>query len=216
MAVVLGLSGACGGGDEDDVPDGGSDARGTVDAATPDATVVPDAMPEDQRLGSACTCDGTACASFGVPRPAGGTIHGCDEVPDDFPGGALACLRSYGGTLSTKTYFANGYCSVMATSCEGASLICDSAVFGSYATMVACPEGTVMIQDTQLVSALGQSATVRNKVCAAPCDTSADCREGEQDPEHQGPAQYQCVDRAGVKFCYDPRNLGPDYTATSF
>jgi hypothetical protein len=83
--------------------------------------------------------------------------------------------------------------------------------------MVACPPGSVMIMDTQLVDVFGMTATVENKTCAPSCDTSADCRDGETDPVFgDDPTQYTCNDNGGVKFCYDPRNLGANYTATAF
>jgi hypothetical protein len=105
----------------------------------------------------------------------------------------------------------------MATTCTGAQLICGSAVFGDYAAMTSCPAGSVMISDTQNVDVFGQQATIQNKVCVRTCAGNGDCRTGETDPVLNNEAsQYQCVDKGGVKFCYDPRNLSATYTATSF
>jgi len=39
---------------------------------------------------------------------------------------------------------------------------------------------------------------------------------GEPDPVVDEVTQYACIDKDGVKFCYDPRNLPADYTATAF
>jgi hypothetical protein len=155
---------------------------------------------------------------MGVPLPAGGTITGCENVPTNDPGAALVCLRTYTGTLANKTYFANGYCSLMATSCTGASLICGSAVFGDYATMSTCPAGSVLIEQVQTVTITGLgSATVSSKQCARGCTGAGTCREGELDPADSNTAsQYQCIDKGGVKFCLDPRDLAATYTATAF
>lgn len=200
------------------------------DSATPDAsTDAPapglfidaryDAPPavENQALGSDCSCSGADCDQVGVPKPAAGMIVGCDLVPTNWPGGARACFRSYDGIFATKTYFANGYCSIVATECAGAALICGSAVFGDYSGLIACPAHTVLIEDTQQVNVAGQMATVRTKLCAASCTHASDCRAGEVDPIHNNETtQYNCQDRSGVKFCYDARNLGASYTATAF
>ncbi|MDX9720803.1 MAG: hypothetical protein RBU37_08640 [Myxococcota bacterium] len=176
--------------------------------------------PLEQWLGAPCQCEsvpGNDCDQMGVPLPNGGQKNGCDNVPDSWTGADKVCLRSYGGSLANKTYFANGYCSLMATSCSGSELICGSAVMGSYEQMVACPAGGVLVSGSQAVSVFGQNATVQNKTCANPCETSDDCRSNETDPALQNqPTQYQCIDKDGVKFCYDPRNLSGEYTATQF
>jgi len=169
-------------------------------------------------FGDACHCEGNTCEQQGVPKPASPTIVGCENVPTDVTGAALVCLRTYIGTLANKTYFANGYCGLQATTCTGDSVICDSAVWGDYATMVSCPAGTVLLTDTADVTALTIfHATVQTKVCARGCTGTGQCREGETDPADSNAAtQYQCMDKGGVKFCYDPRDLGPNYTAAAF
>ena len=118
--------------------------------------------------------------------------------------------------MATNTYFANGYCALMATACDGAFLICNSAVFGSYDDMVACPTGYVLLMFSQSVSALGGTAIVDNKICVAPCETDEDCRAGETDEAIDEVTQYACIDKDGVNFCYDPRNLPESYTADQF
>jgi len=172
--------------------------------------------PADQGIGSACSCDGQECEQMSVPKPAGGTIIGCDEVAEDWPGAARVCLRTYEGSLATNTYFANGYCSLMATKCTGAALICNSAVFGDYDNLNSCPQGTIMLVASQDVDVYGQKATIDNKNCVASCESNADCRTGEHDPVVDDATQYQCIDKDGVKFCYDPRNLPDVYTATAY
>jgi len=170
----------------------------------------------DQDIGSSCSCEGDECVQMGVPKPAGGTIIGCDDVPDDWTGAQKACMQTYEGQLATNTYFANGYCSLMATKCEGAELICSSAVFGDYDAMTSCPGGTVMVVASQDVEVFSQQATIDNKNCVVACETNDDCRVGEHDPVVDEVTQYQCIDKDGVKFCYDPRNLPAEYTATAF
>lgn len=218
MAGALAL-GACG--DDDDM---NNNNQTQPDAATQDdAAVQDDAAQQDDAattselgVGSACECTGQGCDNMSVPVPNGGTIVGCDDVPTQ-TGAELVCMQTYSGGLATDTWFANGFCSLMATTCTGAALICDSAVFGDYDTMVACPAGMVMIEDTQEVDVFNNQATIQNKLCAPSCTTSADCREGEEDPKlYDEVTQYQCVDKGGVKFCYDPRNLGTTYTVTQF
>jgi hypothetical protein len=208
-----------GGSQSDAAADGGgqTDSGGGQADAQRDSGSLPDGQGAAPGLGEDCTCTGAACAQMGVPKPASGTIVGCEQVATGVAGTALVCLRSYGGDLATKTYFANGYCALMATTCTGASLICDSAVFGDYASMTSCPTGSVMISDSQAVDVFGQQATIQNKVCARACAGNGDCRTGETDPAlNNEAAQYQCIDKGGVKFCYDPRNLSGSYTATSF
>ena len=168
-------------------------------------------------IGGDCTCTGADCDQLGVPKPAAGTISGCSEVPASWPGAALVCLRSYDGGLATSTYFANGFCSLMATACTGAALVCDSAVYGDHAAMTSCPAGSVLISDSVDVDVFGNLATIDSKKCAPACTGAGECREDETDPALAGAAtEYQCNDKGGVKFCYDPRNLGPNYTAEAF
>jgi hypothetical protein len=225
--AVLSLWGCGGGGGSSQ--DGGSPADAASDAASQtdggggqddaqrDSGALPDSQAAAPGLGEDCTCTGSACQQMGVPKPAGGTIVGCEAVATSVAGTALVCLRSYGGDLATKTYFANGYCALMATTCTGAALICDSAVYGDYNAMTTCPAGSVLISDSQAVDVFGQQATVQNKSCVRLCAGNADCRTGETDPVYADAAtQYQCLDKGGVKFCYDPRNLSASYTATAF
>lgn len=184
--------------------DGGED----IDAGEPD---------ENQWVGSGCTCSGEGCEQMGVPVPNGGTISGCDDVPTDWTGAEKVCLRTYEGDVANNTYFANGYCSLMAVACEGTALICNNAVMGDYDNMLECPEGTIMVTDTVLVNVMGSEATIQNKNCVIPCEETGDCREDELDPVlDNAPTQYECMEKDSIKFCFDPRNLSEDYTATAF
>ncbi len=225
LMAVAALSLVVGCGDDDDVNQNQNNNNQVQD----DATVQADAGDEvdaasddggttgDQGIGSACACtDTSTCEQMGVPIPNGTPITGCDDVPTQ-TGAELVCLRSYSGSLATDTFFANGYCGLMATTCTGADLICNSAVFGDYDTMTACPAGMVLVEDSQDVEVFGNQATIQNKVCAKPCTGAGECREDETDPALQDEAtQYACQNYAGVRFCYDPRNLSANYTATQF
>jgi hypothetical protein len=126
-------------------------------------------------------------------------------------------MRSYNGGLGPNTYFANGYCSLFGTKCTGEAFLCDSATFGDYAAFTACPAGSVMVKDTQQLDIMGYQATLDNKNCAKGCTADADCRTGETDSVYNGAAsQYACLDKGGVKFCFDPRDLTNAYTAEQF
>ncbi len=178
----------------------------------PDTGVVSDLV-----IGSSCSCQGDECDVFGAPSPTGGTINGCDDVPTDWPGGLRACLRSYEGTAGNDSYFANGYCSLMAANCEGNAMICGLATIGDYDAMSACPDQTVLVITTTKIDYSGMQATVDSKRCAKLCAGNEECRTDEVDPLlGDSPTQYQCIDRDGVKFCFDPRSLPEEYTATEF
>ena len=199
---------------------GDSASTGTTDTTTSNIS------PTEHGIGASCGCTGETCAAFGIPVPNGGDgIVGCENVPADHPG-KVVCLRTYAGDIATKTYFANGYCALQAVAnCEGAAVICGSASFGDYNNMTSCPAGSVMLQKkvnaSATLAALGgatMTATMDSKTCAQGCTTDADCRVGETDPEiNNAPSQYACIDKDGVKFCYDPQNIREDtYTATAF
>ena len=214
LILALSLSVACGDSDNE-----GTDAGNQEDAATEDAGTEEDGGTGgdvEQGIGSSCTCEGEDCEQMTVPQPASGTIVDCDDVPTDWTGAELVCMRSYPGGLATATYFANGYCGLMATACEGASFICDSATFGDYAGMTTCPTDTVMISDSQTIEVMGESATIDSKMCMLGCEVEGDCRAGENDPVLEEPSQYTCIDKDGVKFCCDPRGLTDGYTAQAF
>lgn len=215
---------------EDENPDGADNFRPEEDRSDTTESIEPidqerpdggdedtdKEKPTEKGLGAPCTCEGTECEQMGVPKPANGKIIGCEEVPPGVAGTVLACLRSYNFALAPKTYFANGYCSLMATKCTGTAFVCGSAVFGDYEALTACPAGSVMLVDSVDVTVMGQKATVSSKGCVKACSSEADCRTDEIDPVFEDKTQYQCIDKAGVKFCYDPRNLTANCTATAF
>ncbi|MFH1808540.1 MAG: hypothetical protein ABIJ09_07340 [Pseudomonadota bacterium] len=172
-------------------------------------------------IGAPCHCEGQDCETLGVPQPDHGSIFGCADVPPVWNGGQKVCLRSYVGARANDTHFANGYCAIMATHCEGAALICSNARFGDYARLTRCPPGTVLIQGREQVRVdlgiLGtHQATLDTRVCAAACTGDADCRVGEVDPALDEPSEYQCVVEDEVGCCYDPRSLSPQHQFTAF
>ncbi len=173
----------------------------------------------EQWIGTACSCsaDGdSVCDLMGVPLVNGGIISGCDSVPAVWTGAERACQRSYPGELSGATYYANGFCTLMAVDCTGNSLVCNPAMFGDYANMQSCPKNTVLLDYSIDVDVMGVQGTLYTKSCAPGCETDEDCRNTEDDPVLGDKTQYQCLDRDGVRFCQDPRNLGGDYTAEAF
>lgn len=168
-------------------------------------------------LGAPCTCTGDGCEQLGMPVPTGGVIEGCDGVPTDWTGGDLACLRTNASGVGPPSWFANGFCALMAVQCEGSAAICDGGDVGDFDALVACPVGAALITGSAEISVMGQSATLTSKLCAPRCEGAGECREEEADPALDGAAsQYTCHALQGVQFCYDPRNLGDDATAEGF
>ncbi len=198
--------------------DGDADADTDIDA---DADIGPDASfdyNQEQWIGSSCSCQGQGCNNqMSVPLPAGGTIIDCDDVPTNWVGAVKACMQSYKGAIASKTYFANGYCVLMATACEGSPAICGSAVSGDYDAFNACPKGTVMLSSSQEIAMGGFQATIDAKTCVVGCEDGGNCRSDETDPIWNNQrAEYECVDNNGVVFCFDPRNLEGEYSAETF
>ena len=172
--------------------------------------------PAANGIGAPCSCTGDGCAIMGMPIPTGGAIVGCDDVPKSWPGAVLACMRSYNGDSSTSMYFANGFCTLEASQCQGSTTVCQMAQVGSYADMTGCPKGSVMLTASGQVSTPAGNATIDNKMCAPSCSGNGDCRDSETDPVFNNEkTQYQCIDKNGTRFCDDPRNLKGDYTVTS-
>jgi hypothetical protein len=202
------------------LPDTSSDTASGDTGTSVGDTGTGTASVGDGNIGAPCSCSGTACEMAGVPIPnAGDAIVGCEGVPADHVG-ARVCLRSYSGQTVTQTYFANGYCELQSIgNCVGADIVCGSATFGDYANMTSCPAGTVMLEMSVETSMAGglMSATMDSRACVKSCTTDAECRVGETDAAFGGEAsQYGCIDKDGVKFCYDPRNLSETYSATLY
>jgi hypothetical protein len=185
----------------------------------------PDAGGEidpDQWIGTACSCiseSGSPCDVSGMPMIQGGTISGCDSVPATWSGAERVCQRSYSGELGGASYYANGFCTLMATDCTGDSFLCDIAITGDFEKMQSCPENTVLLNwtvDVDNIDFIDAKGTIFSKYCVPSCETDEDCRNAENDPVLGEQTQYQCVENNGIRFCQDPRNLPDGYTAEAF
>jgi len=178
-----------------------------------------DEIDPAQWIGSACRCNPTPeseCDVSTIPMINGGEIMGCDSVPKDWPGAELACHRSYAGDLSVPFYYANGFCSLVAVGCTGDSVICDLGIVGDYEAMVSCPENSALVAWAIEISQLGLAAELSYKNCTPFCETDRDCRNTENDPLRGEKTQYKCLEKNGVRFCQDPRNLSGKYTVEAF
>ena len=211
--------------------DKGSDDKGSDDKGTDDDTETengdtesdsePVAQDVGDDVGDPCACTAKTCfnnliPTDPVPVPNGGPIVGCGNLPTDHPGAEVVCARSYNGNLSSHIWFANGYCALQATSCDGSSTICNAAEYGDFDAMTTCPTGQVMLENEIEISALIFSAKLKTKTCVKPCTDDADCRIGEHDPVWDAPGEYACVEKDGIGFCYDARNLPDDYDVTQY
>jgi Cadherin-like beta sandwich domain len=181
-------------------------------------------------IGDPCTCSGSGCtnALTGVTLPAGGTITGCSNIPQAniSAGRALMCLRSFESTGTAQSlgvpslYFANGYCALGAAKCTntGALDLCSAdpgSTFGNYDTMTTCPSGSVMISYSLSLPSL--SIAIYTKACTKSCTVNTDCRNNETDPVFANATTgYECIDKNGVEFCFDPRDFTGAYTAQAF
>ncbi len=173
----------------------------------------------EQWIGTACSCsptDNSPCDLAGVPLTNGGEIAGCDSVPATWTGTEVACQRSYTGELNSPTYYANGFCTLMAVDCTGNSIVCNPALVGDHATMDSCPENTVLLEYSLEVNTAGLRATLFMKNCAPTCESDEECRNTEDDPVFGDKTGYRCLDSDGIRFCQDPRNLVGDYTVEAF
>jgi hypothetical protein len=95
-------------------------------------------------------------------------------------------------------------------------MICNVGGVGDHGEMQSCPEDTAMVEWEINIDTVGLQGTLSYKACAPICETDEDCRNTEEDPVFDKKTQYQCLDKDGVQFCQDPRNLTSDYTAEAF
>lgn len=221
-------------GDMDSDTDGDADSDSDSDFDTGDA-VYP-GVGGELGIGSPCTCQGSDCSVLGSPIPAAGQEIGCEEIPvADFPSAQLACMRSFpgNGVQPKPYYYANGFCTLYASKCvptwDPTNLLCDNSTVPDWNGFNKCPKGSALVSSVlrlkgtlPLIDAIVEG-DIYFKYCAPLCQTDGDCRNTETDPVFDNaPANYQCIDKDGVKFCLDPRALDnpphdPDsYTATAF
>lgn len=168
-------------------------------------------------IGSACRCEDERCSIAGVPNPYIDLSIGCEDVPDDWPGAVKACMRSYTGEFSPPLYYPQGFCTLAALRCSGDEIVCNASNIGSdYEAMTTCPKNTVLIMNHYVIDASGLYGEFDQKLCAPVCSEDSDCRVDEYDDVFDKPGQYQCVDRNGIRFCIDPRNLPDNYNVEAF
>lgn len=172
----------------------------------------------DNGIGDPCTCEGIGCDAMGVPLPAPidglGKIVGCEKVDATGIEGAKAvCLRTIDAkysALSPTVYAPKGYCSLSAVSAEMENETFKQLVeYGDAASFDKCPEGSALLSSTFDYTILMNAAKITNKTCVKLCRDNSDCNvDGEM----------ECLERKGVKFCYNETNLSisDDLTVTAF
>ena len=157
----------------------------------------------DHNIGAPCNCTGAGC---GLTDFTAGTINGCDSVNAAGTNGEKACLYSGHESMSgTDTYFAEGYCTVMALKCEGGGLCALVPAIGNYDTFT-CPAGYSLGQDSRTVMT---TLTISTKMCFKICTSPSDCRWNAYDTFRTACGQYDCIPNptdAGTSICVDARN----------
>lgn len=124
-------------------------------------------------------------------------------------------MRRCDTVMGAPGYFANGDCTLMALRCIGDALICSSAALGDCDAMPRCPVGSALVRTSGVVDVMGLHAELDSPLCAPLCNSEGDCRGNETDPVMgEAPAGYTCHTQDGARFCYAPRNLAADTTAT--
>lgn len=158
---------------------------------------------QEQWIGAACTCVGTQetpCEVMKVPMPSGSPISGCDNMPE-VAGGQRVCLRTIPENykaFAPPTYFPKGYCTISALGCTNSNL-CEMAAYGDADNFTSCPPGSALLtSEFDYTLAASDEAHIVSKTCAKLCETDADCNtDGEM----------SCIEREGVKFCYNEQNF---------
>ncbi len=172
----------------------------------------------DNGIGDPCTCEGTGCDAMGVPLPVpaegSGKIVGCEKVDaTGIEGAKTVCLRTIDAkysNLSPVVYAPKGYCTLSAVSAEMENETFKELVeYGDAASFDKCPEGSALLSSTFDYTILSVPAKITNKTCVKLCHDNGDCNaDGEM----------ECLERKGVKFCYNETNLSisDDLTVTAF
>jgi cysteine-rich repeat protein len=194
------LEETCGNGSADPgeaCDDGDADS---MDACTTSCTA------NNHNIGAPCTCTGSGCSDTDFTA---GTINGCSGVTiPPGSGGELACLRSiHESTSGYDTYYAEGYCTIMAVTCSGGGLCIFVPQPGDFDTF-ACPAGTYEYLDERIVMGM----TITSKTCLEICDSDADCRWNAYDTFRSACGQYACLpapDDPTISVCDDARMLAP-------
>jgi len=159
----------------------------------------------DHGIGAPCRCDG--CREGEVDFTSG-TIVGCDSVVvPEGSGGVLGCLATYESPeLGLGLYGPEGYCTLLAISCEGPETACSVVPQPGDLGTFSCPEGAYEMETTQTMF----GATVTVKACLQPCSSDAQCRWNGWDEVMGGCGQMACIRDPGdpsAAVCFDVRNL---------
>lgn len=163
---------------------------------------------QDKWIGAKCECEGSGCQVASIPIPVpmnsdkvSGKIIGCENIDmTDIEGGEPACIRSIDPdfkSMAPITYFPQGYCSIVASSCTGSDF-CFAANYGDPSKMTACPKGSTMLSAVFNYKIMGQDSVIVEKMCMKTCEKDADCNVA---------GQISCVERKGHKFCYNEKNF---------
>jgi cysteine-rich repeat protein len=156
----------------------------------------------DHGIGAPCTCT-SGCSDTNFTA---GTIVGCENVVvPTGSGGVRACMRSIReATSGTETYYAEGYCTIMAVTCSG--LLCGMVPQpGNYGTMT-CPAGTYRFEDSRSVMGM----TIRSRSCLLQCASDLQCRWRAYDAFRSACGRYECSNPPGttaVEVCFDRRQF---------
>jgi len=104
-----------------------------------------------------------------------------------------------------STYYAEGYCTIMAVECSGSALCSLVPTFGDLGTF-ACPAGYYEHNDERVV----MGATITSKSCLKICASDAECRWNAHDDFWSECGQYLCRPTPAdpsTTVCYDGRNF---------
>ncbi len=108
-------------------------------------------------------------------------------------------------TSGTDTYYAEGYCTIMAVRCSGGFLCGFVPQPGNYATM-ACPAGFYMYEDSRVVMGM----TISSRSCLKTCTSDLQCRWNGYDAFWTACGRYDCQNPPGVPgtlVCFDARQF---------
>lgn len=174
---------------------------------------------QEKWIGAACSCDGKGCELMNVPIPApqeNAKLIGCENIDTTgIEGGKVVCLRTISAELSAvapTVYAPGGYCSISAVKAEMSEADAPFAQMASYGDpdkMTSCPAGSALLTSVFDYQIVGRDAKITNKTCVKLCNSDADCNTA---------GEMTCLNKKGVKFCYNETNLklSENYTLQPF
>lgn len=168
----------------------------SMDLCTTSCTV------NNKNIGAPCTCSGPQCSNYDYTV---GDIQGCEnvQVPTG-SGGVLACLRTPSFLPGSMPYYAEGYCSIIALTCEGS--LCGMVPSVGDMTSFECPGGSY--EHTGTSDFFGTTLTY--KVCLQACSSPSECRWNAMESADGPCGGMDCIslpEDPSVKVCDDPRNF---------